>query len=156
MRIALAADHAGYPLKEMVAEWLRREGHEVLDLGTHSTAPVDYPDYARAVGEAVRDGQAERGIVICGSGVGACIAANKVKGVRAALCHDPYSARQGVEHTDMNVLCLGARVIGPVLAQEVIKAFLSASFSGEERHRRRLAKVRALEEGLPVESEAKA
>ncbi len=146
MRLAVAADHAGLPLKEVVVDYLSRQGHQVLDLGTNSAEPVDYPDYARAVGEALQRGQADRGIVICGSGVGASIAANKMRGIRAAVCHDPYSARQGVEHDDMNVLCLGSRVVGPDLAIELVRVFVSARFSGEERYRRRLEKVLALEE----------
>jgi len=146
MRLAVAADHAGLPLKEVVVDYLSRQGHQVLDLGTDSAEPVDYPDYARAVGEALQRGQADRGIVICGSGVGASIAANKMRGIRAAVCHDTYSARQGVEHDDMNVLCLGSRVVGPDLAIELVRAFVSARFSGEERYRRRLEKVLALEE----------
>lgn len=146
MRLAVAADHAGLPLKEVVVDYLSRQGHQVLDLGTDSAEPVDYPDYARAVGEALQRGQADRGIVICGSGVGASIAANKMRGIRAAVCHDTYSARQGVEHDDMNVLCLGSRVVGPDLAIELVQAFVQARFSGEERYRRRLEKVLALEE----------
>jgi RpiB/LacA/LacB family sugar-phosphate isomerase len=145
MRIAIGADHAGFELKELVVEEMARAGHEVLDKGTHSTEPVDYPDYARSVAEAVLSRDAERGILVCGSGVGACVAANKLAGIRAGLCHDTYSARQGVEHDDMNVLCLGARVIGPELALELVRNFLAARFSGEERHRRRLAKIEALE-----------
>jgi RpiB/LacA/LacB family sugar-phosphate isomerase len=143
--VAVAADHAGFALKEAISADLRREGFQVLDLGTHTTEPVDYPDYARAIGRTIQKGEAARGILVCGSGVGACVAANKMKGVRAGLCHDTYSARQGVEHDDMNVLCLGARVIGPELARELVSAFLSARFSGEERHVRRLAKVREIE-----------
>ena len=145
MRIVLGADHRGYELKDEIAAALKRDGHEVLDVGTNSADSVDYPDYARAVGEAIVDGRAERGIIVCGSGVGASIAANKVRGVRAAMCHDTYSARQGVEHDDMNVLCLGARVIGDELARELTRAFLAARFSGEERHQRRVAKVVAAE-----------
>ncbi|HXG41520.1 MAG TPA: ribose 5-phosphate isomerase B [Dehalococcoidia bacterium] len=146
MRIAVAADHAGLPLKEVVIAHLSGQGHRVIDLGTDSLEPVDYPDYARLVGEALQRGEADRGIVICGSGVGASIAANKMRGVRAAVCHDTYSARQGVEHDDMNVLCLGSRVVGPDLAIELVQAFVQARFSGEERYRRRLEKVLALEE----------
>jgi ribose 5-phosphate isomerase B len=146
MRIALAADHAGFDLKRDLADALRRGGHDVLDLGTHSTAAVDYPDCAESVAGALRNGQAERGIIVCGSGAGVSIAANKFPGMRAAVCHDCYTARQAVEHDDMNVLCLGARVIGPALASELAAAFLSASFSGEERHRRRLNKILAIEE----------
>jgi ribose 5-phosphate isomerase B len=145
MRIAVGADHAGFELKALIIERLTRDGQQVLDLGTHSTEPADYPDYARSVGEAVLRGEAERGILVCGSGVGACVAANKLAGIRAGLCHDTYSARQGVEHDDMNVLCLGARVIGPELALELVQTFLAARFLGEERHRRRLAKIEALE-----------
>ena len=145
MRIAVGADHAGFDLKQEVAEALRKEGHQVVDVGTHSTAPVDYPDSAEAVGRAVLDGRAERGVLVCGSGVGASVAANKLPGIRAAICHDAYSAHQGVEHDDMNVLVLGGRIIGPALAQELVRAFLSARFSGEERHARRLEKVKALE-----------
>ena len=145
MRIAVGSDHAGFALKENLAAYLRELGHQVLDVGTHSTAPVDYPDYAEAVGNAVLDGRAERAVLVCGSGVGASVAANKLTGIRAGLCHDTYSAHQGVEHDDMNVLVLGSRVIGPELARELLRAFLGATFSGEERHRRRLAKVVALE-----------
>ena len=145
MRIAVACDHAGFALKTRVAAHLEQGGHAVLDLGTGSEAPVDYPDYARALAEAVVDGRAERGVLVCGSGVGASVAANKCRGIRAGLCHDTYSAHQGVEHDDMNVLVLGARVIGPALALELVEAFLAARFSAEERHVRRLAKVRSLE-----------
>ena len=145
MRVVVGADHRGYELKDEIAAALKRDGHEVLDVGTNSADSVDYPDYARAVGEAIVDGRAERGILVCGSGVGAGIAANKIRGVRAALCHDTYSARQGVEHDDMNVLCLGARVVGDALAMELVKAFLSARFKGEERLRRRLDKVAEME-----------
>jgi RpiB/LacA/LacB family sugar-phosphate isomerase len=146
MKIVVGSDHAGFALKQEVADCLRAEGHDVLDVGTHSTAPADYPDSAEAVGRAVVEGRAERGVLICGSGVGASVAANKVKGVRAAICHDTYSAHQGVEHDDMNVLVLGARIIGPALAPELVRAFLSARFTNEERHVRRLNKVKALEE----------
>ncbi len=145
MRVAVGADHGGYPLNELIIEELKRLGHEVIDFGTHSSASADYPDFARAVGEAIQRGEAERGIIICGSGVGACIAANKLKGVRACLCHDTYSAGQGVEHDDMNTLCLGARIIGSALAMELVHAFLGAKFSKEERHVRRLNKVLAME-----------
>jgi len=162
MRIAIGADHAGFEMKEHIVEDMARAGHEVQDKGAHSTEPVDYPDYARSVAEAVLSGDAERGILVCGSGVGACVAANKLAGIRAGLCHDTYSARQGVEHDDMNVLCLGARVIGPELALELVRNFLAARFSGEERHRRRLAKIEALEreaegrsgKGAPAHPEA--
>lgn len=145
MRIAVGSDHAGFPLKQEMAEYLRQAGHDVVDVGTHSTEPVDYPDSAEAIGKAVIDGRAERGVLICGSGVGASVAANKIKGVRAAICHDAYSAHQGVEHDDMNVLVLGGRIIGPSLATELVKAFAGAKYSNEERHNRRLAKVKALE-----------
>jgi ribose 5-phosphate isomerase B len=145
MRVAVGADHAGYELKQHLVAWLRAQGHDVEDLGTHSTAPVDYPDYAEAVGRAVLDARADRGLVVCGSGVGAAIAANKIPGVRAGLCHDTYSAAQGVLHDDVNVLVLGARVIGPALAESLVAAFLGARFTQAERHVRRLAKVRALE-----------
>lgn len=146
MRIAVGADHAGVPLNEAAISELRRLGHEVVDLGTHDASqPDDYPDYATAVAEEVAIGRCERGLLICGSGVGVSVAANKVPGIRAAMCHDTYSARQGVEHDDMNVLCLGARVIGPELMLELVRAFVGAKFTGEERHRRRLTKVAAIE-----------
>jgi ribose 5-phosphate isomerase B len=146
MRIAIGADHGGYPLNERVIAELRAAGHEIEDFGTHDgTQPDDYPDYALKVGEAVRDGRAEVGIVICGSGVGASVAANKLRGVRAALCGDTYSAHQSREHDDCNVLCLGARVVGSELAMEIVRAFVAARFTGEERHRRRLAKVVEIE-----------
>jgi RpiB/LacA/LacB family sugar-phosphate isomerase len=145
MRIVVGSDHAGYILKQEVGETLRQAGHEVLDVGTTSTAPVDYPDSAEAVGKAVMDGRAERGVLICGSGVGASVAASKLPGIRAAVCHDTYSAHQGVEHDDMNVLVLGGRIVGPALAMELVRAFVAARFTGEERHVRRLAKVKALE-----------
>jgi ribose 5-phosphate isomerase B len=147
MKIAIGADHGGYGLKDEVAAWVRQKGHEVADLGAPAyDAADDYPDFARRVAEAVSAGSADRGIILCGSGVGASIVANKVRGARAGVCHDTYSARQGVEHDDMNVLCLGARIVGPALARELVQAFLEARFSGEERHLRRLGKVRALEE----------
>ena len=145
MRIVVGADHAGYILKQEVAEALRGSGHEVLDVGTNSTAPVDYPDSAEAVGKAVMDGRSERGVLICGSGVGASVAANKLPGIRAAVCHDTYSAHQGVEHDDMNVLVLGGRIVGPAVVPELVRAFVGAQFTGEERHVRRLAKVKAIE-----------
>ena len=145
MHIALAADHAGFELKEKIAAYLKEAGFEILDLGTHDGEPVDYPDFARAIGEALQEEKADRGILICGSGVGACVAANKMSNIRAGLCHDTYSAHQGVEHDDINVLCLGARVVGQELAKELVMAFLSARFTGEERHRRRLAKIQAME-----------
>lgn len=145
MRVAVAADHAGFPLKGQVIEEVRREGHEPLDLGTDSTAAVDYPDYALAIGEAVLGGRAEVGILLCGSGVGACIAANKVQGIRAALCHDAYSAHQCREHDDANVLVMGPRVIGIELALDIVRRFLPAKFTCEERHLRRLTKIAAIE-----------
>ena len=145
LRLALGADHGGFSLKNELLTRLR-EAYETSDLGAHTFDPSDdYPDFAKAVARAVASGQAKRGILVCGSGVGACIAANKVPGVRACLCHDTYSARQGVEHDDMNVLCLGARVIGSELAMELVTAFLDARFTGEERHRRRLEKVLNIE-----------
>lgn len=146
MRVAVGCDHAGFPLKADVIAAIRALGHEVHDLGTHDDEAVDYPDIAEAVGRAVTAGEAERGVIACGSGVGAAIAANKLPGIRAATCHDTFSARQGVEDDDMNVLSLGARVIGPQLARELVRAFLDAHFSGAERHVRRLNKVRALEQ----------
>lgn len=145
MRVAIAVDHAGFPLKDEVICVVQDAGHEVVDLGTYSTEPVDYPDYAEKVGRAILSGQAERGILICGSGIGACIAANKMRGIYAGLCHEVYTAHQGVEHDNMNVMCLGARIIGPALVPELVEAFLKAEFSTAERHRRRVGKVRDLE-----------
>ncbi len=145
MRIAIGSDHAGFDLKEEVKAFLVGENHEVLDMGTYGKAPVDYPDYAEAVGEALRENRAERGIMLCGSGVGASMVANRIPGIRAGLCHDTYSAHQGVEHDDMNVLVVGSRVIGSETARDLIGAFLAAKFSGDERHRRRLAKVDEIE-----------
>ena len=154
MKIAVACDHAGFPLKDIVLGAVRAAGHEALDLGTDSVEAVDYPDYSEKLGKAIQTGQAQRGVLLCGSGVGACIAANKMQGVYAAICHDTYSAHQGVEHDDMNVLCLGARIIGPELVPELVTAFLSARFlgndPGQERHKRRVAKVRKLETGKSV------
>ncbi len=147
MKIAVACDHGGFPLKADILQVIQATGHEAVDLGTFSLDSVDYPDFAKKAGLALINGEAERAIVLCGSGVGACIAANKLRGVYAGLCHDTYSAHQGVEHDDMNMLCLGARIIGPELAKEIVKAFLSAHYSQEERHNRRLAKVRAIESG---------
>ena len=148
MRIAVGADHAGYPLNETIIAALKSEGHLVIDFGTHDGAqPDDYPDYAYRVARSVQRGECERGVLICGSGVGASVAANKLKGVRACLCHDTYSAHQGVEHDDINVLCLGARIVGVELALELLRAFTGARFSGEERHRRRLAKIKLIEDG---------
>jgi len=145
MKVALAADHAGYTLKERLRAHLVSRGHEVLDLGAHDTTPSDYPDHALAAGLAVLDGRAERAILVCGSGVGVAAAANKLPGIRSGLCHDHYSAHQGVEHDDMNALALGARVVGEALAAEIADAFLGARFDGEERHARRVAKLSALE-----------
>ena len=145
MIVAVACDHAGFLLKRAVLEAVRAAGHQPLDLGTNSEAPVDYPDFAAAVGNAIREGRAARGILICGSGVGAAVAANKLKGIRAGVCHDTYSARQAVEHDDANVLSLGARVVGEALAVVLVEAFLRAEFSGEERHLRRLKKIETLE-----------
>jgi len=145
MRIAISADHAGYLLKEPLSKLLTTLGHEVLDLGGVNDPTDDYPDFAEALGIAIRDGRAQRGVLICGSGVGANIAVNKIPGVRASICHDSYSAHQGVEHDDMNVLVLGGRVIGVDLAQELVKVFVAAHFSGEARHQRRLNKVQAIE-----------
>ena len=146
MKMAIACDHGGYVLKAPIVALLKRLGHEVLDLGAHQLDPADdYPDFARYVGQAIQHRQADRGVLICGSGVGACVAANKLKGVRAGVCHDTYSAHQCVEHDDVNVLCLGARIVGEALACELVEAFASAVFSGEPRHRRRLEKVEAIE-----------
>ena len=146
MRIAIGADHAGYPLNERVIEELRLSGHELIDFGTHDgSTPDDYPDYAKQIGNAIQNGDAEIGLLICGSGVGAAVAANKLNGIRAALCGDTYSAHQSREHDDCNVLCLGARVVGVELALDIVRAFVTARFTGEERHRRRLAKIQALE-----------
>ena len=146
MRVAIGSDHAGFALKEEISEKLRALGHDVTDVGAHScVATDDYPDFAEVVGKAVLDGRAERGVLICGSGVGASVAANKLPGIRAGLCHDGYSAHQGVEHDDMNVLVLGSRVIGSALAEDLVLNFLQANFTGEERHLRRLKKVKALE-----------
>ena len=145
MRIVIGSDHAGFELKQIVGRLLEEQNLEVIDIGSYNTDPVDYPDYSEAIGLAILEGRADRGVIICGSGVGASVAANKLPGIRAGLCHDTYSAHQGVEHDDMNVLALGARVIGPELARELVLAFIRANFTGEERHRRRLAKIQALE-----------
>jgi len=147
MRVAVACDHAGFPGKEAVCRRLRALGHEVVDIGVSSTDPVDYPDIATAACIAVREGRAERAVILCGSGAGAAIVANKHAGIRAAVCHDTYSAHQVVEHDDVNVLCLGARVVGPALIDELVSAFAAASFSGEERHVRRLGKIHDLDRG---------
>jgi ribose 5-phosphate isomerase B len=145
MKVVIGSDHAGFQLKNAMGDLLRSMGNDVLDVGAFNENPSDYPDFAEAVGRAVLDGKAERGVLICGSGVGASVAANKLPGIRAGMCHDTYSAHQGVEHDDINVLVLGSRVIGVALAQDLVKAFLGAKFSNEERHVRRLGKVRALE-----------
>ncbi len=146
MRIAVACDHGGFPLKEIILETIHADGHASLDLGTDSPASVDYPDFAEKLGKAILAGQAERGVLVCGSGVGASIAASKIRGIYAAICHDTYSAHQGVEHDNMNVLCLGARVVGPELVKELVSAFIGAKFSGEERHVRRVGKVQRIEQ----------
>jgi ribose 5-phosphate isomerase B len=145
MKIAVAGDHAGFQMKQMLVAELARDGHEVLDLGARDETPSDYPDFARALGQTLTTGQAERGILVCGSGVGASIAANKIKGIRAGLAHDTYSGHQGVEHDNMNVLCLGSRVIGPAPALEIARVFLKAQFSDAERHRRRFNKILDIE-----------
>jgi RpiB/LacA/LacB family sugar-phosphate isomerase len=146
MRVTIGSDHAGFELKQLLREFLCQQGHALTDVGTHNTDPVDYPDFAEAVSASVMKGEGERGILICGSGVGASVAANKIPGIRAGLCHDGYSAHQGVEHDDTNMLVLGARVIGPELAKELCLEFINARFSNEERHRRRLAKVLNIEQ----------
>ena len=146
MKIVVGSDHAGFQLKNEMASLLKSLGHDVLDVGAYDERPSDYPDFAEAVGCAVLEGRAERGVLICGSGVGASVAANKLVGIRAGMCHDTYSAHQGVEHDNMNVLVLGSRVVGVKLAEDLVKAFLGAQFTHEERHMRRLAKVKALEE----------
>jgi ribose 5-phosphate isomerase B len=145
MKLVVACDHAGFPLKQRVLDLIAASGHEAIDLGAFDTQPSDYPDYAQKVASEISQGRADRGVLVCGSGVGVSVAANKVFGVRAAMCHDTFSARQGVEDDDMNVLCIGARIIGPELAAEVVRAFLAAQFSGAERHQRRLDKVKAIE-----------
>jgi ribose 5-phosphate isomerase B len=145
MRIVIGSDHAGFALKQDIAVYMEGLGHEVLDLGPDNADPVDFPDYAEAAGLAIQEGQAERGILICGSGVGVSVAANKIPGIRAAVCHDVYSAHQSVEHDDVNVLALGAQIIGPAVAHELVQAFLGASFSGRENHRRRVEKIKAME-----------
>ncbi len=150
MKIAVGFDHAGFPLKQSVLDAVRNAGHEPIDVGTDSAEPVDYPDFAEKIGHAIQNGEAKRGVLVCGSGIGACIAANKMKGVYASICHDTYSAAQGVMHDDMNVMCLGGRVIGPELATSLIKAFLGARYigndAGGERLARRVAKIHKLED----------
>jgi ribose 5-phosphate isomerase B len=145
MKIACSFDHAGFPLKQLVLETVRELGHEAIDLGTYSTDPVDYPDTARAAADKVRSGEVDRAVVVCGSGAGVAVAACKFPGIRATCAHDTYTGHQSVEHDDVNVLCLGARVIGPALAADVIRAYLGAQFTGEERHVRRLGKIEAIE-----------
>jgi ribose 5-phosphate isomerase B len=149
MKIAVACDHGGFALKELVLETVRQAGDEPIDLGTFSAESVDYPDYAEKIGSAILSGEAERGVLLCGSGIGASVAANKMKGIYAAICHDTYSAHQGVEHDNMNVLCLGARVIGPELARSLVQAFLSAEFSSDVRFHRRFNKILKMEEKFP-------
>ncbi|HEX2698329.1 MAG TPA: ribose 5-phosphate isomerase B [Anaerolineales bacterium] len=154
MKVAVGFDHAGFPLRDVILDAVRAQGHESIDLGTFSAEPVDFPDYAEKVGRAIQSGQAERGILVCGSGVGACIAANKMKGVYASICHDTYSAAQGVRHDDMNVLCIGGRVVGPELAKSLVAAFLSARYEGDdkggERLARRVGKIHKMENGESV------
>jgi ribose 5-phosphate isomerase B len=154
MKVAVGFDHAGFPLRKVVLDAVREAGHEPLDMGTDSDSPVDFPDYSEKVGRAVQSGEAERGLLVCGSGIGACIAANKMKGVFASICHDTYSAAQGVRHDDMNVLCLGGRVVGPELAVSLIKAFLAAQYEGNEpggeRLARRVNKIQKIEAGESV------
>lgn len=147
LRLAIGGDHAGFPLKDELSGWLGTQVTEVVDCGAFDDARSDYPDFAWAVGQAINEGRADRGLLICGSGVGVSVAANKIPGIRASLCHDTYSARQGVEHDDMNVLCIGARVIGPELAMEVIRAFLAAKYMPQERHARRVEKILQIERG---------
>jgi len=153
MNIAIGADHGGFNLKTVLVEYLNKLGYTVQDLGTHSAESADYPDYARAVAQTIINKKAERGIVVCGSGVGASVASNKFPGIRASVCHDTFSAHQGVEDDDMNVLCLGARIVGPELAKEIVRTFLSASFSGAERHVRRLGKIDKIEKEFMREKE---
>jgi len=146
MKVAIAGDHAGFELKQWLKTELAQEGHQLLDLGAFDTMPSDYPDFARAIGKAVTSGEVERGLLVCGSGVGASVAANKIRGIRAGVCHDSYSGHQAVEHDDMNVLCLGSRVVGNALALEIARAFLGARFSREERHVRRVGKILEIEQ----------
>jgi ribose 5-phosphate isomerase B len=155
MKIVIGSDHAGFPLKVAMGDLLRSLNQEVLDVGAFNENPSDYPDFAEAVGRAILDRKAERGVLICGSGVGASVAANKLTGIRAAVCHDSYSAHQGVEHDDMNVLVLGSRIVGVKLAEDLVKAYLAAKFTNEDRHVRRLAKVKALESKFAVSSSAR-
>ena len=152
MKIVIGSDHAGFQLKAAMGDLLRSLNQEVLDVGAFNENPSDYPDFAEAVGRAILDRKAERGVLICGSGVGASVAANKLTGIRAAVCHDSYSAHQGVEHDDMNILVLGSRIIGVKLAEDLVKAYLAAKFTNEDRHVRRLAKIKALESKFAVSS----
>lgn len=147
MKVVFGSDHAGFPLKQEVIEVVRKAGYDVLDVGTNSPDPVDYPDYAYKVGKAIQDGKADKGIMICGSGVGACITSNKMKGIYAGICHDTYSAHQGVEHDGMNVLCMGSRIIGSELANEIALSFLKASVEQAERHQKRRKKIKEIEQG---------
>src|SRR5580704_1518772 len=155
MKMVIGSDHAGFQMKAAMGDLLRSLGHEVLDVGAFNENPSDYPDFAEAVGKAILDRKAERGVLICGSGVGASVAANKLVGIRAAVCHDSYSAHQGVEHDDMNVLVLGSRIIGVKLAEDLVKAYLAAKFTNEDRHIRRLAKLKALESKFAVSGSAR-
>lgn len=155
MKIVIGSDHAGFQLKVAMGDLLRSLNQEVLDVGAFNENPSDYPDFAEAVGKAILDRKAERGVLICGSGVGASVAANKLTGIRAAVCHDTYSAHQGVEHDDMNVLVLGSRIVGVKLAEDLVRAFLAAKFTNEDRHVRRLAKIKALESKFAVSSSAR-
>jgi ribose 5-phosphate isomerase B len=155
MKITIGSDHAGFALKKVLIGHLHQSGHQLVDVGTDSTAPVDYPDYAEAVARGVLQGGSERGILICGSGVGASVAVNKIPGIRAGLCHDSYSAHQGVEHDDLNVLVLGSRVVADELAKDLCTIFLNARFTGEDRHRRRLNKIHSIEQRYSIESAAK-
>ncbi|HEY5068327.1 MAG TPA: ribose 5-phosphate isomerase B [Candidatus Acidoferrum sp.] len=155
MKIVIGSDHAGFQLKAAMGDLLRSLNQEVLDVGAFNENPSDYPDFAEAVGRAILDRKAERGVLICGSGVGASVAANKLTGIRAAVCHDSYSAHQGVEHDDMNILVLGSRIIGVKLAEDLVKAYLAAKFTNEDRHVRRLAKIKALESKFAVSSSAR-
>jgi RpiB/LacA/LacB family sugar-phosphate isomerase len=148
MKVVIGSDHAGFQLKNSMGDLLRALGHEVLDIGAFNENPSDYPDFAEAVGRAILDGRAERGVLICGSGIGASVAANKLIGIRAGICHDTYSGHQGVEHDNMNVLVMGSRVVGEKLAEDIVRAYLPAKFTNEERHVRRLAKVAALEQKI--------
>jgi len=155
MKIVIGSDHAGFQLKAAIGDLLRSLNQEVLDVGAFNENPSDYPDFAEAVGRAILDRKAERGVLICGSGVGASVAANKLVGIRAAVCHDSYSAHQGVEHDDMNVLVLGSRIIGVKLAEDLVKTYLAAKFTNEDRHVRRLAKIKALESKFAVSTSAR-